>query len=70
MKLSDLQPFLGQKVVLVVQGHLMTGVLSADAKDPYELVVLTSNDNPLYQPTTLVSVANIGAVRAYATSST
>jgi hypothetical protein len=72
MKINVLRPFFGQQVVLVVQGHLMIGVLGAPASvanpidDLNELVVLTSNDNPLYQSTTIVSVVDVGAVRAYA----
>ena len=66
MRINVLKPFFGQQVVLVVQGHLMVGLLSANATDLNDLVTLTSNDNPLYQPTTTVSVADVGAVRAYA----
>jgi hypothetical protein len=69
MRFDDLKSFMGQKVVLVVQGHLMTGVLSTSPVAGNELVILTNNDNPLYIPTTVVSLAAVGAVRAYAVPS-
>jgi hypothetical protein len=68
MDYNILKPFFFKNVVLVVQGHIMTGIITAVANNKQYVNLSSMEDDP-YEPA-VISISSIGAIRAYSVTAT